>query len=320
MTRPEPARIARLLKASRKCFIAVHQSPDGDTLGCGLALYSVLRRMGKKAVVFSVDAIPPSLSFLPYLDKVALREPPSDKFDTVIMMECSTPSRAGDVSSVLAGAKTIINIDHHRTSSRYGTLNYVDKTASSTAEMMYGIFKAMKTTLTRNEAACLYAGLVTDTGRFHFPVTSSRTHDVASGLIAAGAPAAQINKQVYDVAPLSALKVLGLTLANLTLEHGGRTAASTLRLSEMKAVGAVASDAEGVVNRGLMVPGVQVSVLFREDAGRINVNFRSTGRVDVSAIARAFGGGGHKNASGCKMRLPLKECQRLVLDAIKKAY
>ena len=93
---------------------------------------------------------------------------------------------------------------------------------------------------------------------------------------------------------------------------------SILRLADMKAVGAVASDAEGVVNRGLMVPGVQVSVLFREDAGRINVNFRSSGRVDVSAIARSFGGGGHKNASGCKMRLPLGECRRLVLSAIKK--
>ena len=320
MTRPEPARIARLLRASRNCFIAVHQSPDGDTLGCGLALYSVLKRLGKTAVVFSVDPVPPSLSFLPYLDKVILREPPSAKFDTAVLMECSTPARAGDVSAVLEGAKTVINIDHHRTSSKYGTLNYVDKYASSASEMLYGIFTAMKVRLTRNEAACLYTGLVTDTGRFHYAVTSPRTHEVAAGLLAAGAPAAKINKQVYDVAPLSALKVLGLTLANLTLEHKGRTAMSILRLADMKAVGAVASDAEGVVNRGLMVPGVQVSVLFREDAGRINVNFRSSGRVDVSAIARSFGGGGHKNASGCKMRLPLGECRRLVLSAIKKSY
>ena len=107
------------------------------------------------------------------------------------------------------GPKTVINIDHHRTSSKYGTLNYVDKYASSASEMLYGIFTAMKVRLTRNEAACLYTGLVTDTGRFHYAVTSPRTHEVAAGLLAAGAPAAKINKQVYDVAPLSALKVFG---------------------------------------------------------------------------------------------------------------
>ncbi|HOX22865.1 MAG TPA: bifunctional oligoribonuclease/PAP phosphatase NrnA [Elusimicrobiales bacterium] len=320
MQRPEPAQIARLLRKSRNCFIAVHQSPDGDTLGCALALYSVLRRMGKKALVFSSDPIPPSLSFLPNVQKVVLREPPERRFDTVVMMECSTPARAGNVCDVLAKAGTIINIDHHRTFTPYGTVNYVDKDASSTSEMLYGVFIAMKIRLTKREAACLYAGLATDTGRFHYPVTSPRTHEVAAGLLRAGAPAAKINKLVYDVAPLPALKVLGLTLTNLKLIHGGKTAVSELRLKDMKAVGAVASDAEGVVNRGLMVPGVQVSVLFREDAGRINVNFRSTGRVDVSALARSFGGGGHKNASGCKMRLPLAKCRRLVLGAIEKSY
>ncbi|NLO92487.1 MAG: bifunctional oligoribonuclease/PAP phosphatase NrnA [Elusimicrobia bacterium] len=320
MPEPEVARIGRLLRSGRSFFIAAHQSPDGDTIGCALALYSVLRRMGKKAVVFSTDPVPASLSFLPFFKKVKAGTPPAPGFDTAVLMECSSPSRAGNVAEILAAAKQVINIDHHRTSERYGTVNYIDKSASSTAEMLYGVFSAMKVKLTADEAACLYSGLVTDTGRFQFPVTSPRTHMVAAGLLEAGAPAAKINKLVYDVAPLPALKTLGLALHNLHLEHGGRTAVSTLRLKELRGVGAAASDAEGVVNRGLMVPGVQVSVLFREDQERVNVNFRSSGRVDVSAIARGFGGGGHRNASGCKMRLPFEECVSRVLSAIKKSY
>jgi len=318
---PSLAAIAHELQNSSSFFLAVHQNPDGDTLGCALCLQSVLERQGKTAFVFSTDPLPKYLSFLQGYDRVSVGVLPQGKhFDTAVMLECSNPKRAGDVSSVLAGVRCVINIDHHVTSDNYGHINHVDATASSISEIVFGMLDAMGVTLTPAEADCLYVGLATDTGRFHYKAATPLTHRTAARLIESGAKAWEINDRVYATKDFASLKLLGLALTRLELLHGGKTGVSYITTEDFKKYSATHQNTEDIVNYGLMPGGVKVSALFKEENGRITVNFRSRGEMDVSAVAKDFGGGGHKNASGCKSTLPLEEIKRLVLARIEKLY
>jgi len=319
---PHPAdelAVIRELKKRRTFFIAGHQNPDGDTLGCGLALASVLKRLGKKTYIFSADPVPENLLFLPGIKTIHAGKLPPGSFEAAVLLECSTPGRAGYLGGTLEKCGVVLNIDHHRTFEPYGHVNYVNPAASSTAEILYGFFEKMKIPLTRHEAECLYVGLATDTGRFHYPSTTARAHEVASGLIRAGAGTAEINNLVYSTRAFPALKLLGAALNRLELSDGGKTAVSFLTRKDIVSAGASTQHAEDIVNYGLMVPGTGVSVMFREEEGRIAVNFRSKGAVDVSLIAKKLGGGGHRNAAGCKLRVPLKEAMRKTLAVIKAA-
>jgi len=170
------------------------------------------------------------------------------------------------------------------------------------------------------KAEYLYVGLVTDTGRFHYPVTSARTHRVAADLIEAGVKPWKINDRIYATRALASLKLLGAALSKLTIVDGGRTAITSLTCNDFTEARALPQHTEYIVNQGLMVPGVRISVLFREEETRNSVNFRSKGNVDVSKIAKSFGGGGHRNAAGCKSNLPLEDLKVKVLSAVKTAY
>ncbi|MDD2773039.1 MAG: bifunctional oligoribonuclease/PAP phosphatase NrnA [Elusimicrobiales bacterium] len=307
------------LRGNETFFLAGHLNPDGDTIGCALCMASVLRRMGKHAWIYSADPVPDNLSFLHGASRIHVGKLPRRRFDAAILLECSTPKRGGNIGEVLSRVKTVINIDHHRTFENYGTVNYVDPTASSTAELLYGIISAMDIRLNSREAEYLYVGLATDTGRFHYPATTARTHRVAAALVEAGVKPSKVNDKIYSTRAFPALKLLGTALSNLTLCDGGRTAVSELTRADILAAKALPQHTEDIVNFGLMAPGVQVSLLFREEESRIAVNFRSKGLVDVSRIAKSFGGGGHKTAAGCKSTLPLEQIRPKVLAAVKAA-
>ena len=309
------------LKNNNSFFLAGHQNPDGDTIGCMLCMASVLRRLGKKTWLYSADPVPDNLSFLHGASRINVgRLPQKRKFDAAILLECSTPARAGEIKDVLSRVKKIINIDHHRTFENYGAVNYVDPASSSTAELLYGIISSLNIKLNSREAEYLYVGLATDTGRFHYPVTSARTHRVAADLIEAGVKPWRINDKIYATRAFASLKLLGAALSKLTVLDGGRTAITWLSRKDFTDAKALPQHTEDIVNNGLMVPGVQISVLFREEESRISVNFRSKGIVDVSKIAKSFGGGGHRNAAGCKSALPLEDLKEKILSAVKTAY
>ena len=312
-------KLEELILAGNSFFLAGHLNPDGDTLGSMLAISSVLRRLGKKVCLFSSDPVPDNLSFLPRAGSIKVgRLPPKKRFDVAILLECSTPQRGGDLSAVLKHAGKVVNIDHHKTSQLYGDVNIVESHSSSTAEIVYRLFYGMNVHITKAEAACLYVGIVTDTGRFHFPATSPRTLEVASRLLETGFKFSEINDLLYATKSCRALKVLGRALESLELLFSGRVAVITLKMSDFNDFDASPEHTENVINYGMMVPGVQLAVLFREEAGRTSVTFRSRGRADVSLLAAAFGGGGHRNASGCKMKAGTEEARKKVLAEIQK--
>jgi phosphoesterase RecJ-like protein len=312
-------KLEEIIVTGRSFFLAGHLNPDGDTLGSMLAISSVLKRLGKKVYLYSSDPVPDNLGFLPHVKGVKTgRLPPKKRFDAAILLECSTPKRGGDLSAVLRHAGKVVNIDHHKTSEFYGDVNIVEPHSSSTAEIVYRLFYSMNAHITKTEAACLYVGIVTDTGRFHFPATSPRTLEIASRLLETGFKFSRINDYLYATKSFLALKLLGRALGSLELLSGGRLAVLTLRKTDFTELGASPEHTENIINFGMMVPGVKAAALFREEESRLGVTFRSRGHVDVSLLAKAFGGGGHKNAAGCKMSVGMAEGRKRVLSGIRR--
>ncbi|MDP2865441.1 MAG: bifunctional oligoribonuclease/PAP phosphatase NrnA [Elusimicrobiota bacterium] len=312
-------RLEELIAGSETFFLAGHLNPDGDSIGSMLAIGSVLKRLGKKVRMFSQDPVPENLRFLPQAKSIRSRLPSSSaKFDAAILLECSDPARGGNLEPVLKRSAKVVNIDHHKTSEFYGDINIVEPHSSSTAEIVYRLFYNMNVHVTKREAACLYTGIVTDTGRFHFPATSPRTLEVASRLLETGFKFSRVNDLLYATKACEGLKILGRALESLELKAGGKLAVLTLKASDFKDHGARSEHTENVINFGLMPPGVKAAVMFREEHDRIGVTFRSRGHLDVSAVAKAFGGGGHRNASGCRIKATLHAAREKVLGVLTR--
>jgi phosphoesterase RecJ-like protein len=310
-------RLEEVIVSSETFFLAGHLNPDGDTIGSMLAIASVLKRMGKKVRLFSQDPIPENLRFLPQARSVRSRLP-KGRFDAAILLECSVPSRGGALEPVLKRCGKVVNIDHHKTSELYGDINIVEPHSSSTAEIVYRLFHNMTVKVTRREATCLYTGMVTDTGRFHFPATSPRTLEIASRLLETGFKFSRINDLLYATKATESLKILGRALESLELKYGGKLAVLTLRVKDFTELDARSEHSENVINYGMMPPGVKAAVMFREESERISVTFRSRGHIDMSLLAKSFGGGGHRNAAGCRMKGPLDEARTRVFAALSR--
>ncbi|MBO4555777.1 MAG: bifunctional oligoribonuclease/PAP phosphatase NrnA [Elusimicrobiales bacterium] len=300
-----------LIHSSNTFFMACHINPDGDTIGSMLALWSVLRRLGKKVTMFSQDPVPANLNFLPNTCHIVSKLP-RRKFDVGLMLDFSSPMRGGNIKAVLKKCKTTACIDHHKTADCHADINIVEPTASSTAEIVYRLLYGMKAAINKREATYLYVGMVTDTGRFMYQATSTRTMETAAQLMATGFKFYRINEAIFTSKPKEHLKILGRALESMEFKAGGKLAVMTASLEDFKTFGANTEHTEGIINYGLMPYSVQVVIMFREEENRINVTFRSKGLVDVALVAKHFGGGGHKQASGCKMEVPLSEAQEKV--------
>lgn len=302
-TNPALKPIIEAFKEGKKFFIAGHQNPDGDSLGCTLAVRSLLTRMGKEVYAYSKDLPGDDLRFLPDINEcLNFDKMPQDKdFDTLVFLECSDKARGGNFEDLFATAKTVINIDHHKTSDNYGTINYVYPQASSTAEIITQLFETMDITPTEKEATCLYTGLITDTGRFLHSNSTAESMRVGSVLLAAGADLQTINTVLFNTKAYKELKLLGRALEKLELINNNTIAVIKLVDADFKAFNTDPAHTQGIVSQPIMIPGVEASLLLREDYGKISVNLRSKGKVDVSAVAQQFGGGGHARAAGFKI-------------------
>ncbi len=304
-------RIWQALHVGKKFFVAGHLNPDGDSLGCTLALTSLLERMGKTVYAYCAPAVGTDLQFLPGFSNMHVGQLPTQlNFDTVILLECSDRKRGGDLEKVLTAAQTLVNIDHHLVSDAYGHINHIDSSASSTAEIMFQLFEESGGDFlpTPDEATCLYTGVVTDTGRFVHSNTTAEALRVASALAALGADVNKINQIIYFTKPYVELKVQGRALEKMQLRFDNKYSEIILTHRDFESLGASAAQTQGIVSQPTMIPGVEVSALIKEEPDKISVNLRSRGAADVSKIAQTFGGGGHARAAGFKVTgKPLKQ-------------
>ncbi len=245
----------------------------------------------------SSDRVPPSYQSLPGADEIREVKKIDTEYDAVFVIECSDVERPG-----IAGLETqyTVNIDHHATSEHFGTINWIDSTASAVGEMIYNLCKAIGGKVTREIAECVYMALVTDTGSFHYANTTDRTLKVASELVKAGVKPAEITEAIYNNYPWSRIELMGKVLATVKRDRSGRVAWMRQTLAMKQTAGAIEGDNNGFVNIPLSARDVLAVVYTREVGdGEYRVSLRSKGDINVARVAETFGGGGHKNAAGC---------------------
>jgi phosphoesterase RecJ-like protein len=307
------------IRAGERFVVVSHEHPDGDALGSLVAMQGVLRALGKDSVI----VIPPEEFPLPHeyrffaLDGLCTGAPADLERRTAIFLDCGNLERIQ--VPALRDVETIVNIDHHHDNTRFGTVNHVVEEASCTAELVWDLLPGLGVELTPQIAEALYVGLVTDTGRFSYENTSPRSHVMAAELLEAGVDTARMFRQIYEDVPIEKIELLARALASVERFDDGRLTVATVTAADFAATGADASHSEGIIDQLRAVAGTKVAALIREvgDAdhrGVRRVSLRATDdEVDVSAIARAFGGGGHRRAAAYSSDLELGE----LIDAIR---
>jgi bifunctional oligoribonuclease and PAP phosphatase NrnA len=315
--------VAAEIKAGNRFLLTTHENPDGDALGSLLAMHSILEALGKDSVMFLAAKefpLPVEYRFLP-LEEV-FHEPPADLSDRVaIFLDCGNIDRM-PVDFLKNGDNKVINIDHHHDNTRFGTINLVDVDASCTAEIVYDLAGLLGVELTPEIANALYVGLVTDTGKFMYENTDARSHRMAAGLIEAGVQVNDIYRRLYEHAPIEKLKLLARALEAIEVKDDGRLAVTYMSTEDYASTGASESLTEGVIDHLRTIEGTVVAAVVRDqgEASRSarKVSMRSTdGRVDVSAIARAHGGGGHRRAAGFGTDLPFEQVVDFLISEIE---
>jgi phosphoesterase RecJ-like protein len=297
-------RVADAIRAGDRFLLTTHENPDGDALGSLLATHRILEALGKDTLMFLAAKefpLPVEYRFLP-LEEV-FHEPPADIADrVVIFLDCGNIDR-NPVDFLQKGENKVINIDHHHDNTRFGSINLVDVDASCTAEIVYDLSGLLDVQLTPEMANALYVGLVTDTGKFMYENTDARSHRMAAGLIEAGVEVNDTYRRLYEHAPLEKLKLLARALEGVELRDQGRLAVTYISTEDYAATGASQALTEGIIDHLRTIDGNVVAAVVRDqpdnDRAARKVSMRSTdGQVDVSAIARQHGGGGHRRAAG----------------------
>ncbi|WP_217915778.1 DHH family phosphoesterase [Miltoncostaea marina] len=300
------AEVAEVLTRPGERFVVTsHHNPDGDAIGSMLGLARALRAAGADVALAHADvpAVPGDLAFLPTAGEAIAPAPPDDVAERVLVaVDCASELRMWH-EPVHERARLVVNIDHHQDNTRFGDLNLIEPAASSTAEVLFGVLEEAGLPVTREVAEPLYVGLVTDTGRFGYTNTSPRSHRIAAAMLEAGVDPSAMSRRLYEEQPLDRLLLMGRALERARPLAGGRVLAAVLTADDFSAAGG--DDTEGIVETMRGVRGVAAAALVRQagPAGSWRVSLRTVDpAVDVSAIAREEGGGGHRAAAGFSTR------------------
>jgi bifunctional oligoribonuclease and PAP phosphatase NrnA len=304
-TATEREQLVAELRLGEKFLLTTHENPDGDALGSLVAMHEILDLMGKDNVMFMSEKefpLPYEYRTLP-LDDVRRVLPPDAEERTIVFLDCGNIDRM-PVSFLARDDAHIVNIDHHHDNTRFGTANLVVGSASSTAEIIYGLAEDLEVELTREIAEALYVALVTDTGKFQYQNTTPASHRMAAELIENGVDVHAEFRRLYENVPFAKLQLLARVLTNVERFDDGRLTVSFIKRSDYEETGADENYSEGTVDHIRAVEGTVVAALIREQLkegreGVSKVSLRAaTDDVDVSVIARKEGGGGHRQAAG----------------------
>lgn len=282
-------------------LVVSHVNPDGDTIGSALAMGLLLQQANKRYTVVNIGPIPARFSFLPQFEQLIdlSAKPLTQTFSAVIAIDAADRSRMGEIDHLFAPDVQILNIDHHPTNDYFGQVNVVRSDAAATAEIMFELAKAGNFSFDQPLATCLYTGLLTDTGGFRYSNTTSQVMNMAAELLRFPLQPGMIAEQCLELVSKEHIKLLQRSLASLALSHQEQVAVLTVSHADLLEAGAEPDDLSGIVNYARNIIGVEVGALLAEvKPGLIKVNLRSRRQVDVAAIAKSFGGGGHARAAG----------------------
>jgi phosphoesterase RecJ-like protein len=307
------------LNKNSKVSIIGHKNPDGDALGSTLGLHLFMKELGITSQVIMPNSSPDFLAWLPSIDTIlcydndkAQCEEELDNSDFVFTLDFNHLDRTGSLGDHLQKLNTnFVMIDHHQQPADYASYMLSDTSIASTCELVHEYITTQypETKLTADIASCLYTGIMTDTGSFRFPSTTSKTHRIIADLIDAGANNSEIHQNTFDNNAESRLHLLGRALQNLKVLKDLSTAYIFLSQEDLNQYGFKKGDTEGFVNYALSLKGIKFAVIFIENKAEniIKISFRSIGDFDVNTFARNhYNGGGHNNAAGGKSDLDLK--------------
>ena len=302
------------IRNGSRFLLSSHQRPDGDAIGSAVGFALALRELGKQAEVVR-DAVPPHfLQPFPAVDQIRVTRSVSAVTDAAIIMECGSLDRTG-----VAGLdrSPVLNIDHHVGNSQYGVINWIDESAASCTELVFTLVEALGVRMTPDIATHIYLGLLTDTGSFRFSHITPRSFEIAQRCVQAGANPQWIARTHYDSSTLGRVRIFGHVLNTMQLDPSGSVALLTMTHAAAASAGASYDDTDGIINFPLSVKDIQAVGFIKEsDGDEWRVSMRSKGDIDVGAIARAHGGGGHKNAAGCSARGSLAAIQEQFLTLL----
>lgn len=311
------AAIAAELGRRQRFVVVSHARPDGDAIGSAFAMALALRALGKDVRVVSHDMPPPPLLAQPGVSEILVTGRVDDPGDAVIVMECGDLARTG-VEGLERGF--VVNIDHHPGNTVYGAMNWIDLTAAACGEMVFELVRTLGAPLTLEIATHIYVAILTDTGSFHFSNITPRTFDICRQCMDAGVSPPAVARSIFDSNNLGRLKLFGAVLSQMELDTTGRIAIVWVDRRLALECGGTYEDTEGINNLPLTVKEI-VAVAFFKEAGANDwrVSLRSKDAVNVNAVAREFGGGGHVNASGCSATGTLDELKALFTRKLSEA-
>lgn len=319
----ELAGVVDFLRRTGKFIITAHETPDGDAIGSECAMLRVLRSMGKTAVIFNADPMPRKFRFLDADGLIGVlsseADLPADIAEyALLMLDTSDVHNIGQVASlVLPRVREHFIIDHHEQEEDLLAGNFIQKSSSSTAEILYQIFRELGVEIDFPTAQALYTAIVYDTGSFIYPKTTAFTFEIARDLVSRGVQPNTVYANVYESNSISALVLQSRVLSTLELVHGNAVAILTMHAAMIRESGAFYEEADQLINIPLKSEDIRVSIFFKENLeGLVRCSMRSKGAINVAEIAQSFGGGGHRTAAGFKCSGSIASTRAAVLERL----
>jgi len=317
-TEADLAAVAEALRSHERFTVTTHENPDGDALGSLLAMTLALREMGKDATMylFGDVPIPNEYEFMDFAGIVRGSNPDSSD-QVVVALDCANERRLGPESALLDKAQLVVDVDHHHDNTRFGKVNLIVGHASSTGEILADVFRELGVRLTPAIAEALYIAVVTDTGRFQYANTTAKSLRLAAELVEAGADVHRVFQGVYENVAFAKLKLVARALENAEVFEGGRVVVSHLEREDFEHAGAEEPYSEGIIDYLRAVEGSELAALIREpptaNGPTHRISLRTTeADLDVSAIARKSGGGGHRQAAGFSSEASIEEITEFI--------
>ncbi|MBE1423786.1 phosphoesterase RecJ-like protein [Desulfomicrobium macestii] len=307
--------IAEQLRDADNFLVLAHVSPDGDALGSMLAMGELLDALGKKVVLFNESGIPRRFEWLTPKREILTRLPEEEP-DNLIVLDCGSAERAGELIAPWLKTKKVFNIDHHLGNPMFGTLNWVEQRASSVGEMVGMLARKLGVPLVGLLGEYVYLALISDTGDFCFNNTRPETLEMAAEILRLGLLPGPFHEQKQSTGKLSQLQMRGTVLQQARLYADGQISLICFTRELFEQTGTGPEDTEGLVNTVLYVNGVQVAISLREEEQGIKFSLRSKSSTNVQTVAFRFGGGGHRNAAGGTLLMDMEQAKATMIQAV----
>ncbi len=307
-------KIIKLIKNAKSAIILPHISADGDAVGSCQAMKCVLRDMGINARVYAEEKVEERLEFIG--DGVLTYNGQTMEYDTCIVLDCGDEERLGKRKELLDKAKTVINIDHHRTNEGFGDASLVVADASATGEILYMLFKEMDVQISRSVAGYLYTAICSDTGGFAYSNVSAQTFNIAAELVGYNINHWDISRLLFDCVDMKTELLKAELVKTIHSYYGGKVRTIAITRAAADGFGLKPTEVDGLVDLPRRIRGTEIAVALKELDGKIRVSLRATASADVSEIAKSLGGGGHIKASGCSIEgVTIDEAEEMVVKA-----